>query len=87
MYNIFYYRICYTKKLGVRIILPFSQRNGKLPFSWWKQGNYPVTLIYAWAYGSGQDEQITWDKQIALEEEWGSWSDMVKYAAGGPSIS
>ena len=39
--------ICYTKILGVRIILQLSQRNGKLPSPRWKQGNYLVIPIYA----------------------------------------
>ena len=34
------------EKFGMTIILQFSQCNVKLPLPWWKQGNYPVIIIY-----------------------------------------
>ena len=42
----FHFRLSYTKKLGVTIIIQFYQRNGKLPLPWLKQGYYPVIPIY-----------------------------------------
>ena len=45
---IIFFMIVYDiQKLGVTIILQFSQRNGKLSSPCWKQGNYPVIPIYA----------------------------------------
>ena len=45
-----YYCICYLKKLGVTIILQFSQRNGKLTLPWKRQVNHPVITIYGSGY-------------------------------------
>ena len=44
--NIFWWSYMLYEKLGVSIILQFSQRNGKLPLTQWKQGNYPLITIY-----------------------------------------
>ena len=35
------------KKLGQQEFSKFSQRNGKLKLSQWKQANYPLIPIYA----------------------------------------
>ena len=45
--DIFWWSYMLYEKLGVKIILQFYQRNGKLPLPWWKQVNYPLIDIYA----------------------------------------
>ena len=43
----YFFNIVYVvQKLGVTIILQFSQPNGKLLLSQWKQVNHPVIYIY-----------------------------------------
>ena len=39
--------IYYTRYWGWQELSRFSQHNGKLPLTRWKQGNYPVIPIYA----------------------------------------
>ena len=47
--NIFRDRICYTNKLGVKIIIQLSQGNGKLPLPQLKYGTYPLIPIYEYS--------------------------------------
>ena len=48
-------RKCYTDESGAKIILRFSQNNGKLSLPQWKKVNLPVIPIYAVLYHKSMD--------------------------------
>ena len=61
--------ICCTKYRGYQEFSRYSQRYGKLSLPWWKQGNYPLFIVYGVQGGTSGIIYRFWKMSANYDDE------------------